>query len=168
MNRRWKVSHKYRNRRRTALSVSRRFWSHEKSKLRSHVFPNMHATSSILRSLVRTEFREVYGQRIGLILLSDHTKLNALTVEMGKQFQSAVEAMSNSAKNQEIRGCVITGEGDAFSAGGDLKWLRERHSRTPMANSVTMVDFYNSFLCVRNISVPTIAAINGAAIGAVS
>lgn len=29
-----------------------------------------------------------------------------------------------------------------------------------------MVDFYNRFLCIRNVGVPTIAAINGAAIGA--
>eukprot|EP00595_Chromulina_sp_UTEXLB2642_P000085 CAMPEP_0196761958 /NCGR_PEP_ID=MMETSP1095-20130614/1278_1 /TAXON_ID=96789 ORGANISM="Chromulina nebulosa, Strain UTEXLB2642" /NCGR_SAMPLE_ID=MMETSP1095 /ASSEMBLY_ACC=CAM_ASM_000446 /LENGTH=178 /DNA_ID=CAMNT_0042112103 /DNA_START=213 /DNA_END=749 /DNA_ORIENTATION=- len=29
-----------------------------------------------------------------------------------------------------------------------------------------MIDFYNSFLCIKNIPVPTIAVINGAAIGA--
>ena len=57
--------------------------------------------------------------------------------------------------------------GAAFSAGGDLKWLRERHSaKSAYSNTKTMVDFYKRFLCISRIPVPTIAAINGAAIGA--
>ena len=57
--------------------------------------------------------------------------------------------------------------GEAFSAGGDLKWLRERHT-VPSAydNAKTMVDFYKRFLSVSKIPVPTIAAINGSASGA--
>lgn len=48
-----------------------------------------------------------------------------------------------------------------------MKWLRERHHEpSPYKNAKTMVDFYNMFLCVHKIPVPTIAAINGAAIGA--
>jgi enoyl-CoA hydratase/carnithine racemase len=47
-----------------------------------------------------------------------------------------------------------------------LDWLRQRHDTAPFLNSLIMVDFYNSFLCIRNVGVPTIAAVNGAAIGA--
>ena len=48
-----------------------------------------------------------------------------------------------------------------------MKWLRERHT-VPSAydNAKTMVDFYKRFLSVSKIPVPTIAAINGSAIGA--
>lgn len=53
-----------------------------------------------------------------------------------------------------------------ISLGGDLNWLRQRHDCSPTANVSTMITFYNLFLCVRHIGVPTIAAINGAAIGA--
>jgi enoyl-CoA hydratase/carnithine racemase len=106
------------------------------------------------------------GGRVGLIKLNDPSKFNALTVEMGDQFRMAVEEMRRRAVNQEIRACIVTGEGVAFSAGGDLNWLNERHSTPAYKNSCIMVDFYNRFLCVRNIPVPTIAAINGPAIGA--
>ena len=103
---------------------------------------------------------------VGIITLSDPTRLNALTVNMGESFKEAVALMSTAAKEQRIRAVVVTGDGDAFSAGGDLNWLMERHHTSPFKNSTIMVDFYNRFLCVRDIGVPTIAAINGAAIGA--
>ena len=48
-----------------------------------------------------------------------------------------------------------------------MKWLRERHAVTSAySNAKTMVDFYKRFLSVSKIPVPTIAAINGSAIGA--
>lgn len=103
---------------------------------------------------------------VGVIKLSDPNRLNALTVDMGEQFVSAVSQMTTAAKEQRIRAVIVTGDGDAFSAGGDLNWLTARHETSPFKNSTIMVDFYNRFLCIRNIGVPTIAAINGAAIGA--
>ena len=103
---------------------------------------------------------------VGKIILNDPARLNALTVDMGQQFVNAVREMTDLALSQQIRACIITGEGMAFSAGGDLNWLQERSRSAGFKNSRIMVDFYNRFLCVRNIPVPTIAAINGAAIGA--
>jgi len=86
---------------------------------------------------------------------------------MGEQFMVAVDKMVKASNSGDIRSCIITGDGDAFSAGGDLKWLRARHhSTSAYGNSKTMVDFYKRFLSVHKIPVPTIAAINGAAIGA--
>ena len=58
--------------------------------------------------------------------------------------------------------------GRAFSAGGDINWLIERHTKSQdkQANAETMVNFYKSFLVLRKLHCPVIAAINGAAIGA--
>ena len=104
---------------------------------------------------------------VGVITLNDPKRLNALTVEMGESFTAAVNSFAVEAREQRIRSVVITGAGDrAFSAGGDLKWLEERHSRSAYENSLTMVEFYNRFLNIRHLKVPTICAINGAAIGA--
>lgn len=103
---------------------------------------------------------------VGIITLSDPKRLNALTVAMGEDFKKAVAELTLAVKDQKIRAVVVTGAGEAFSAGGDLKWLAERHTTSQFKNSTIMVDFYNRFLCIRDIGVPTIAAINGAAIGA--
>ena len=58
--------------------------------------------------------------------------------------------------------------GRAFSAGGDLDWLIERHTQSDKMeeNSKTMVNFYKMFLSLRTLECPVIAAINGPAIGA--
>lgn len=104
---------------------------------------------------------------VGIITLNDPSRLNALTVEMGEQFSEAVEYFSKEARDQRIRSIVVTGSGDrAFSAGGDVNWLQARHSRPPYENSLTMVEFYNRFLNIRKVNVPTVCAINGSAIGA--
>ena len=58
--------------------------------------------------------------------------------------------------------------GRAFSAGGDLDWLIERHTQSDKKeeNAKTMVNFYKMFLSLRSLQCPVIAAINGPAIGA--
>mmetsp|Transcript_19825 Transcript_19825/g.28511 ORF Transcript_19825/g.28511 Transcript_19825/m.28511 type:complete len:286 (-) Transcript_19825:61-918(-) len=113
-------------------------------------------------SLVKTE---IQGD-VGIITLCDAQRLNALTASMGHEFVKAVDKMNDAAASQKIRSCIVTGDGEAFSAGGDLEWLRARHDSSPYANRVTMLQFYNLFLHIRTLRVPTIAAINGHAIGA--
>lgn len=128
----------------------------------------------VLRNVLGRNFSAASSQfvntrienEIGIITLSDPARLNALTVNMGEEFKKAVTQFTIAAKEQKIRAVVVTGDGDAFSAGGDLNWLMERHHTSPFKNSSIMVDFYNRFLCIREVGVPTIAAINGAAIGA--
>ena len=71
------------------------------------------------------------------------------------------------AKEGSVRAMVLTGEGRAFSAGGDLNWLMERSRSSPFDNEKTMVDFYSRFVVqLRTLPVPTVAAIHGPAIGA--
>lgn len=90
-------------------------------------------------------------------------KLNALTETMGNQFRSHVDQLK--AKG-DARVLVLTGAGRAFSSGGDLDFLQERADSNAEANSRTMRNFYERFLCIRDLAIPTIAAIQGPAIGA--
>jgi enoyl-CoA hydratase/carnithine racemase len=100
---------------------------------------------------------------VAVLALNDPDRLNALTVEMGEYFEACVRDL---AHDESLRAVVLTGEGRAFSAGGDLAFLQERANSAPQHNAEQMRAFYRRFLAVRELPVPTIAAVNGAAIGA--
>jgi enoyl-CoA hydratase len=102
--------------------------------------------------------------KIGILSFHDPARLNALDVEMGKEFQHAIQHINNDGHFSAL---VIRGFGNkAFSAGGDLAFLRDRTNSSPHINSKIMREFYARFLCIRETNCPTIAAINGAAVGA--
>lgn len=91
---------------------------------------------------------------------------NAMTPAMGEEMIRAVEEIRNDASARVV---VVTGAGKAFSSGGDLGMLARDaglgdESGPTMAGSPR--DFYHRFLAIRRLPVPTIAAINGHAIGA--
>lgn len=112
-------------------------------------------------SQVTCDFRQ--DGQIALLTLNAPAKLNALSEEMGDELMDHVETLK---ENPSIRCCVITGAGKAFSAGGDLQFLMDRHNDTAENNIRVMEAFYKRFLCLRKIPVPVIGAINGPAVGA--
>ena len=100
---------------------------------------------------------------IATIILNNPSKFNMLTEETGLRMMDTVAALK---AVKSLRAVVITGAGKAFSAGGDLQFLEERTRSKPLDNVEMMKKFYSMFLCIRSLPVPTIAAINGPAIGA--
>lgn len=102
--------------------------------------------------------------RVALVRLNRPDKLNAMTTELGDAFAATVASLREEADT--LGAVVVTGAGKAFSAGGDLQFLRDRHYDTPSRNASIMRKFYDRFLCVRTLPVPVVAAINGPAIGA--
>lgn len=118
-----------------------------------------------LRSLVK--FNLDQSTKIGTLTLNSPKKMNALTAEMGDEFTDILKNQINHLPPTELSAVILTGEGRAFSAGGDLNWLMERHHDKPSNNTIIMRDFYQRFLNIRRYChVPVIAAINGSAIGA--
>ena len=90
-------------------------------------------------------------------------KLNYMDREMGVQLKETCERL---AGDESVRAVIITGGGRAFSAGGNLDWLKVKATWTAEENETEMLQFYPLFLAVRDIKAPVIAAINGPAIGA--
>merc|ERR1740124_1489213 len=82
---------------------------------------------------------------------------------MGDEFAAEIEKLQ---ERETLRAVILTGQGRAFSAGGDLDWLMERHTTPFQENVEIMMAFYKRFLSIRMLRVPVIAAINGPAIGA--
>src|SRR3954451_1612264 len=74
--------------------------------------------------------------------------------------------MAGLAADPSVRAVVVTGEGSAFCSGGDLSWIGESPDLTVMAVRERMLPFYRSWLSVRTLGVPVIAAVNGPAVGA--
>lgn len=104
------------------------------------------------------------------LTFNDPKRRNAMTRAMGEAFSDRVSELAGDAS---IRAVVLTGAGRAFSAGGDMAMLEDLASqgernpdlaRRPIRD--TMRSFYGLFLSVRDFACPTIAAINGHAIGA--
>jgi enoyl-CoA hydratase len=107
----------------------------------------------------------MHSKHVGLLTLNIPEKLNALSVAVGEEFQRVVTTVV--APHRDLRALVVTGAGTAFSAGGDLQFLNDRQHATARENSDEMLRYYDRFLSLRRVvPVPTIAAINGAAVGA--
>jgi 2-(1,2-epoxy-1,2-dihydrophenyl)acetyl-CoA isomerase len=96
------------------------------------------------------------------ITLNRPDAYNALNLDMMKLLG---EALSSAAVNNSIKGVFITGNGKAFCAGGDLKWISQQ---TEDAGSVLYrlaPQFHLSVTEIRRMKKPVVAAINGIAAG---
>jgi enoyl-CoA hydratase len=102
-------------------------------------------------SLVLFEVRD----NIALITLNNPDKRNMLTIEVCQQI---VDYVAQAEQHPEVKALIVTGTGRAFCAGGQLTDL------TP--NQEILETIYSGFLSIANCSLPTIAAINGPAVGA--
>ena len=102
-------------------------------------------------SLVLFEVRD----NVALITLNNPDKRNMLTIEVCKQI---VDYVAQAEQHPEVKALIVTGTGRAFCAGGQLTDL------TP--NQEILETIYSGFLSIANCSLPTIAAINGPAVGA--
>ena len=111
---------------------------------------------------VTTSLRE---DGVAVLTLNVPEKMNRMDVEMGLAFEAAVMEL-RALPPTTLKACVLTGSGRAFSAGGDLDFLMDRHNDAPSNNASIMREFYARFLSIRKLEVPLIAAINGPAIGA--
>jgi 2-(1,2-epoxy-1,2-dihydrophenyl)acetyl-CoA isomerase len=99
-----------------------------------------------------------------LLTLSRPERLNALTVEVGKEFRAAV----GEARERGARAVVLTGAGRAFCAGGDLREMQEiagREGKLEAFFDEPLRILNEVILLIRQTPLPFVAAVNGAASG---
>jgi enoyl-CoA hydratase len=97
------------------------------------------------------------------LTLNDPDKLNALSWPLLEDFASAVGTV---AQDSEARALVVTGAGRAFCSGADLKSLFGDLDRPVDVLERLLRDVYASFLSLRDLTIPTVAAVHGPAVGA--
>ena len=102
--------------------------------------------------LVRSE--HVDGTAV--ITLADTRRRNAISLQLADQFTAVLAAAQ---ADPAVRAIVITGEEPAFCAGADREALRQ-------ADEATLRRIYEVFVRVRDCPLPTVAAVNGPAVGA--
>jgi enoyl-CoA hydratase len=100
------------------------------------------------------------SNRVALITVNDPDRRNAVTGEMSELLRAAVE---RAEADPEVHAVVVTGAGKAFCAGADLSALSAAGAGAAEAG---LQRLYDGFMAVGNCTLPTIAAVNGAAVGA--
>lgn len=103
---------------------------------------------------------------VATVTLSRPDKLNAIDAAMRRELWEVAE---EAARNPEIRVVIVTGEGRAFSAGGDLQFferLQERKEDETASFRHEVSLFTRTFDLIESMEKPVIAAINGFCTGA--
>jgi enoyl-CoA hydratase/carnithine racemase len=98
-----------------------------------------------------------------LLTLDNPDQRNAMSEPMT---QAWVTTMAELAADPGVRTVVVTGAGSAFCSGGDPRWIAGEPDAPVHRLRERMMAFYRSWLAVAALEVPTIAAINGPAVGA--
>jgi enoyl-CoA hydratase/carnithine racemase len=98
-----------------------------------------------------------------VLTLNRPDRRNPMTDTMTEQWRQTIAGLR---RDRDVRCVVVTGAGNAFSSGGDLSWLAERSTESVPELRERMLGFYRTWLSIADLEVPTIAAVNGAAVGA--
>jgi enoyl-CoA hydratase len=100
---------------------------------------------------------------IAEVVLSNPAQRNAMSGPMTTAWSTTMAALR---EIPDLRAVLVRGEGAAFCAGGDLGWLAEGGSESVDTLNRRMDAFYGAWLSITELSVPTVAFIEGPAIGA--
>lgn len=99
--------------------------------------------------------------RVAILTLDDPERRNALTAPLVAEIVTTMDALD---ADLEVGAVVITGAPPAFCSGADVNALKAMAEGTEEPADVR--DIYAGFLRVLHSPLPTVAAVNGPAVGA--
>ncbi len=105
---------------------------------------------------------EAHDNGVLLITLSNPDKLNATDAGMHDELSRVFRDID---RDPAVRAVVVTGAGKAFSAGGDLQWIKEQVGDYTQTMKV-MREAGDIVRTMIDCDTPIISAINGVAVGA--
>ena len=99
------------------------------------------------------------------IIFSRKEVKNALNADMIADLTSLFQKIAQVSNPHELRVVVLNGEGDVFSAGADLNYMREQAEKSFEENLEDANLLGELFFTLTSIPCPVISAVKGAAIG---
>ncbi len=102
------------------------------------------------------EARDDHGGRVRTLVMNRPAKKNALTVAM---YAALADELARAAGSSTIRAVVLTGAGDVFTAGNDI---RDFVADPPVSDDSHVVRFLKALVAFPK---PILAQVNGVAIG---
>src|SRR5437762_9858468 len=103
-----------------------------------------------------TQVRSEIADGVAVVTLDDPERRNALNLEMVDEIVATFDRLE---ADESVGAVVVTGAPPAFCAGADLSGLGS-------AGEGGLRSIYDGFLRVGRCALPTVAAVNGAAVGA--
>lgn len=111
----------------------------------------------------KLELSWTHEGKVARLTMAHPESLNAMDEAMAADFRAATQELR---RCPALRAVVIAGQGRAFSAGGDLAMLYAKAKKDYDTNRREMLEFYRSFLGLRDLQTPLLCALQGHAVGA--
>jgi enoyl-CoA hydratase len=104
--------------------------------------------------------------RVAVVTLDDPDRRNVLSLDLVDEIVAAFDRLEDDA---DVGAVIVTGAPPAFCAGADLSHLAaagQTKEQSAASAQPGLRSVYEGFLRVARSSLPTVAAVNGAAVGA--
>ena len=119
--------------------------------------------------MVTTDF-VVFEQQGGVVTLTLNAPEERNALSSQAQWDAVVQACERVQQDQAVKVVILTGAGSAFCAGGNVKDFRDKRGLAAGGGMAVRENYRNGIqripLAFYRLDVPTIAAVNGPAIGA--
>lgn len=97
---------------------------------------------------------------VGRIVLNRPEQMNAITVDLGEQFEAALRELG---ARPDVNVILVRGAGGNFSAGGDFHEVERLRAGGPSALVPLFANFGRACAAVAEVDVPVVAAVEGVA-----
>jgi len=102
------------------------------------------------------------SEGVATLRLNRPEKMNALDMPLIRELTVALRALQG---DDEVRAVVLTGNGPAFSAGGDFEAIQALWQASPSDSRRTLLGGLDVLRALWGLERPTVALVNGAAVG---
>ena len=117
-----------------------------------------------MRKTIGMEYLKLeHRDRVALLTLNDPERRNVVSNELNEELVATFDELE---KSEDTGAVVITGSGRAFCAGAVLDDLLDAGEMQKQGDEASLPHIYRGFLRIAHSSLPTVAAVNGAAVGA--